>query len=53
MSHAQCRIVTGNDRRNEMGLDNRPNHMIYTYLEGDSHAQLVSPSLEALKKILT
>ena len=53
VSCVQHRIVTGNDRRNEMGLDNRPNHMIYTYLEGDSHTQLVSPSLEALKKIST
>ena len=53
VSCVQHWIVAGNDRRNEMGLDNRPNHMIYTYLEGDSHAQLVSPSLEALKKFLT
>ena len=25
--------------------------MIYTYLKEDSHAQLVSPNLEAFKKI--
>ena len=39
--------------KDEMEALHGPNNHMYPYLEGDSHAQLVSPYLEPLKKIST